>query len=1050
MLERIITWSLRHRLMVLLGSVVVAVAGVLAMKNLNVDAFPDTTPVQVQINTQAAGMVPEEVERQITFPVELAMNGMPGVAEVRSISMFGLSQVVVTFADGTDVYFARQLINERLGAVELPEGIARPTMGPVSTGLGEVFHYFLIGRGSDLTELRTMHDWVVKPQLRPVSGVAEVNSWGGFEKQYQVRINPTLLLKFRLTFDQVIEAVRNNNLNVGGGSIDVGGDNLLVHGVGRTIGTEQIGNIVVAAENGVSIRVCDVAEVTIGREIRRGAVTAALRDPHDPRRIVQDEVVLGLGFMLMGRNSYEVTSALREKFRTVSGSLPADGSVGSVTAYDRTELVDRVIATVKNNLLDGAVLVVLILYAFLGNLRAGLICAVAIPLSMLFGFCGMWWCGIAASLLSLGAIDFGVVVDSSVVVVESIVAKLGHLGVVRGWRRQEAIREAAVAVRTPACYGQLIIMIVYLPILSLEGVEGKMFRPMALTVIFILVGSLICSLTLTPVLSSLLLPKRCEEKDVLFVAWSKIAYDRFLRVFLGRRLLTTALAAAVLGTGGWMTARMGSEFVPRLSEGAIVVGITRPPGTSLDEGVRLNRIMERILMERFPDEVAQCWSRLGSPEVPTDASTVESTDLFVTLQPPKQWTRAKTQADLVFEMEKELKDLPGQIIWFTQPIEQRINEMVSGVRADVAIKLFGDDFDGLVSTAGKLEEALRQVPGAADISTEQMLGQPVLRVSIRQDQIARYGIPAREVLDVVESIGTKVLGNVVEGKLRFPLVVRLPEEYRTDPEAVASILISAPDGESVPLSRLCDIQVVDGPRLISREWSERRITIQCNVRGRDVGSFVAEAQRVLDERVDLPDGYRIEWGGQFENMRRAQRRLVLVVPIALLLIVGMLYLSFRNKFDTSAAFAGVPFAAIGGVAGLWYREMPLSISAAVGFITLAGISVLNSMVVISKFRELQKAGGETADVIRRAAVETLRTVLMATLVAGVGFVPMATGNGAGAEVQRPLATVVIAGVIAGTVFTLFVLPVVYAWFVKPREAVRRFDAPADPTHAVAH
>lgn len=1046
MLERIIAWSLDHRLYVILATIAIALIGLLAMSNLNVDAFPDTTPIQVQINASAPGMVPEEVERQITFPVELAMNGMPGIEEVRSLSLFGLSQVLVTFADGTDVYFARQLIYERLGGVEMPPGVNAPVMGPVSTGLGEVFHYFLMGKGRELTEVRTMHDWVVKPQLRPVPGTAEVNSWGGYEKQYEVRIDPKQLIKYDLTYEQIMHAVKTNNLNVGGGSINLSGEMLLVHGVGRTMSTAQIGDIVVAARDGVPIRVADVAQVAIGHAIRRGAVTATGRNAEHPEQLNQGEVVLGLGFMLMGQNSYSVTHAMRDKFKGTIGLLPQDGSVEAVVAYDRTELVDRVIATVKNNLLEGATLVVLILYIFLGNLRAGLICAVAIPVSMLVGFCGMWSAGIAASLLSLGAIDFGVVVDSSVVVVENVMRRLGHLGGVSGRRRIEAIRDAACEVRTPTCFGQLIIMIVYLPILTLEGVEGKMFRPMALTVIFILVGSLVSSLTLTPVLASLVMPQHIEERDVWLVRIARRIYDFLLQGILRARVAVTVVAIGLLITAGWIASQLGSEFVPRLSEGAIVVGITRPPGTSLEEGVRLNQRMERLIMEQFPDEVAMCWSRLGSPEVPTDASTVECTDLFVTLTPREKWKRARTQADLVVAMEKVLADIPGQIIWFTQPIEQRINEMVSGVRADVALKLFGKDFNTLVSTAQQLENALRSVPGAADLSTEQMLGQPILRAAMNQDQLARYGVPAEKVLDVIESVGGKLLGQVVEGQLRFPLVVRLPEALAAGPETLGAILVSSPTGEQIPMSRLCDLRIVDGPRLIAREWSERRLTIQCNVRGRDVGSFVREAQALIDARVKLPDGYRIQWGGQFENMQRAQKRLAIVVPIALLLIVGLLYLSFRNRFDTVAAFTSVPFACIGGILALWYREMPLSISAAVGFITLSGISVLNSMVLISLIRSLQLKGHDLQPSVENAASESLRTILMTALVASIGFVPMAVSEGAGAEVQRPLASVVIGGVITSTLFTLSVLPILYVWISRPL----RKPLPGSAPGAVAH
>jgi cobalt-zinc-cadmium resistance protein CzcA len=1034
-LERIITWSLGNRIAVLVGAAIWILAGVLALRGLNVDAFPDTTPVQVQVNAYAASLVPEEIERQITFPIELAMSGMPGLEEIRSISMFGLSQVLVTFRDGTDIYFARQMINERLSSVKMPEGVEQPQMGPVSTGLGEVFHYFLIGRGAngeetDLTQLRTIHDWEVKPHLRIVPGTAEVNSWGGLEKQYQVRIDPTLLFKHDLTFEQVVGAVKSNNVNVGGGNLDRSGDMLLVHGLGRTINTEQVKNIVITAKSGVPIRIRDVADVTIGHEIRKGAVTATFRDPKDPENIVQGEVVLGLGFMLMGENSYEVTRRLREKFNSVQANLPPGVSV--MTAYDRTQLVDRVIDTVRNNLLEGATLVVLILFVFLGNLRAGLICATAIPLAMLCGFCGMWWAGIAGSLLSLGAIDFGVVVDSSVVVVENVVKRLGHAGMVSASERMRIIRDAAIEVRTPTVFGQLIIMIVYIPILTLEGVEGKMFRPMAWTVVFVLIGSLIASLTVTPVLASLFLPKQIEEEDVFLVRLAKRLYRPLLDFLLRIRMFAVGTAAVALGVALVVALSLGSEFVPRLSEGAVVIGILRPPGTGLDESLRINQKMEEILLREFPDEVAIAWSRVGPPEVPTDASTVEATDLFISLHSREQWKKARTQSDLISLMEKELLDIPGQTIWFTQPIEQRINEMISGVRADVAIKLFGDDFDELVTQSRRLEKTIRAIPGCADLSTEQMLGQPILQVAIDQEAIARYGIPAQNVLDLVESLGGKVLGDVIEGRLRFPMVVRLPDSMRSTPEAIADIMLAAPSGERIPLSRLADVRIADGPRLIAREWSQRRITIQCNVRGRDIGSFVNDAQKQIAAGVALPAGYRLEWGGQFQNMQRAQRRLTIVVPAALLLIIGLLYLSFRDRFDTLVIFASVPFACIGGILAVWMRGMPLSISAAVGFITLSGISVLSSMVLVTAFRELQHHGKSLADSIRPASMESLRTIVMTALVASVGFVPMAISEGAGAEVQRPLATVVIGGVFTSTIFSLLLLPVLYTWR-KPAE-----------------
>ncbi|SFI56500.1 efflux RND transporter permease subunit [Planctomicrobium piriforme] len=1015
MLERLITWSLNHRMMVLGGSALIVVIGVVSLRSLNVDAFPDTTPVQIQINTVAPALVPEEIERQITFPVELAMGGMPGLEALRSVSQFGISNVIVTFRDGTNIFLARQLVNERLASVEMPPGLDRPEMGPISTGLGEVFHYLVTNDDQDLMEAKTFHDWTVKPAMRSVPGVAEINSWGGLKKQYQVRLDPNRLAKYDLTFNQVTEAIPKNNLNVGGGNLKQGGDTFVVHGVGRTTSIPEIENIVITATNGVPVRVKDVAEVLISHEMRRGIITAN----------GEGEAVLGLGYMLMGENSYQVTSDLRDRFETVRETLPPGMHMDVV--YDRTQLVSRVIETVKKNLFEGAYLVIVILYLLLGNLRAGLIAAASIPLSMMVGFTGMAQAGIAASLLSLGAIDFGVVVDSSVVVIENIMRRLAHHGPVVGKERLKIIRDAAVEVRTPTVFGQVIIMIVYLPILTLEGVEGKMFRPMALTVIFILIGSLLLSLTLTPVLSSFFLPKHVKEEDVWIVKALRWVYAPLLNLMLKFRWIVLVGAAIILAVTLKFALGLGSEFIPRLSEGDLVIGIIRAPGTSLEESADMNTRIEKLLLAKFPDEISHLWSRVGTPEVSTDAGSVEATDLFVSLKPREQWKQARTQSQLVPLLQKEIDDIKGQITWFTQPIEQRINEMVSGVRADVALKLFGEDFDTLIPKGQELYKALASVQGVADLASEQVLGQPILRIEVDQDAIARYGVPAQVVLDLVESVGNKSLGEVVEGQLRFPLVVRLPDDMRKDPEAIGANVVSGPNGERIPLSRLAKISLISGPKMITREWGKRRVTVQCNVRGRDVGSFVAEAQRKIAETVALPpDQFRIEWGGQFENMQRAQKRLSIVVPLALCLILLLLYLTYRDVIDMGLLFLSVPFACVGGVAALMLRELPLSISAAVGFITLSGVSVLNSMVLVSALRLRFRPDEPFLPILRESSLECLRTIAMTALVASVGFVPMAVSEGSGAEVQRPLATVVIGGVMTSTLFTLLVLPALYA------------------------
>ena len=1028
MLNWLIDSSLRYRMVVILLALASAAVGVVSLGQLDIDAFPDTTPVMVQINTVAPSLGPEEVERQLTFPLEQALSGMRGLETLRSVSKFGLSQLTVVFKDGTDIYFARQLINERLTTVELPAGIARPKMGPVSTGLGEVFHYVVkptedvTGLSPErqqqrLTEVRTVHDWVIKPAMRTVSGTAEINSWGGFEKQYQVRIDPQRLIKYGLTFDTVVTAVEKNNRNVGGGNIAIGSQMQLVHGLGRTVNVEQIRNIVITAQDGVPIRVKDVADVQIGHEIRRGAVTAN----------GQGEVVLGLGFMLMGENSHVVTRKMKAKLDDVMKTLPP--GIEIVPVYDRTELIDHVIDTVRRNLFEGGLLVVTVLFLFLGNLRAAAIVALAIPLSMLCAFSGMLQVGIAASLLSLGALDFGMIVDSSVVMVENCVRHISH-GDLRQRSKIEVIRDAAVEVRKPTLFGELIIMIVYLPILTLEGIEGKLFRPMALTVIFALFGSMILSMTLMPVLASLVLPRRIKEETPLFMKIAHAIHTPLLGICMHHKVAVLGIAATVLMVAfGMIAPHLGAEFIPRLSEGAIAINVIRLAGTDISESVRGNTQIEKALLAAFPDEIRHVWSRIGSAEIATDPMGVELTDVFVSLKPRSAWTRAKTQQELVERMERELQQISGLKLAFAQPIEMRMNELISGSRLDVAVKLFGDDLDLLATKAGEIGTILQTIRGVADVNVEQITGQPILQIRINQDAIARYGVAASDVLDIVESLGSKPVGEVTEGQLRFPLIIRLPEAIRQSPATIGAILIPTPSGERLPLSSLATIETVEGPSTIMREWGQRRVAISCNVRGRDMVSFVEEARRTVSEKVQLPTGrYRIEWGGQFEHYDSARLRLLIVVPLAIALIFTLLYLTYHNVVDSARVLTGVPLGWVGGIFGLWLRDMPFSISAAIGFIAMSGVAVLDDMILVSYIRQLRGRGMKRDEAVREAAVTRLRPVLMTTLVASLGFLPMAMSTGMGAEVQRPLATVVIGGVISAMVMSLLVIRVLYVVF----------------------
>ena len=1017
-LDRLIDFSLRQRGVVLLGSAILVAAGLASFQRLPFDAYPDTTPVQVSVNTVAAALAPLEVERQITAPLEQAISGLPGLVEVRSISKFGFSQITAVFDDDTDVYLARQVVGERLQTVELPDGVGLPGLGPVSTGLGEVFQYLIESDELSARELRTLHHWVVRPQMLQVPGVAEINTWGGYVKQFHVVFDPNLLIRYDLSLDEVATALRRNNTNVGGGALSRGGEAQIIQGVGLVSGVDDLENIVIAARDGVPILVRDVARVEEGHEIRRGAVTAHGRG----------EAVLGLGFMLMGDNSRELTRRLEARLGEVQRSLP--GNVQLTPVYSRSHLVDQVLRTVRNNLLEGALLVVAILFIFLGNIRAGIIVALAIPLSMLFAFNAMLRFGIAGSLMSLGAIDFGLVVDSSVIMVENAVRRVNEDTTGRSVR--EVVRDAAVEVRKPTLYGELIIAVVYLPILALEGIEGRLFRPMALTVIFALIGSMILSFTLMPALASLVLERRKKHRDNFFVRALQRVYRPVLTWVLARRALVLVIAALILVNGALLASRLGSEFIPRLREQAVVINTVRLAGVSLEESVRYGTRIELLLLAEFPDEIAHVWTRTGTAEVATDPMGLEVSDVFITLTPRNLWTRARTQDELMHEMSGVLDGMPGMRAIFTQPIEMRMNEMIAGIRADVGIKLFGDDFDLLRAKADEIGRVVEGVDGAADVTVEQITGLPILRIEVDRGAIARYGIPADEVLALVESLGGRRVGEVVEGQMRFDLVLRLDDRFREDPRRIERLPITAPGGQRVPLGQVADISVVEGSSTINREWARRRITIQANVRGRDVGSFVADVRDAVAAGVELPPGYYVRFGGQFEHLVRARERLMIVVPLALLLIFSLLYLTFGRVRYALLVFTGVPFAAVGGVVTLWLLDMPFSISAGVGFVAVSGVSVLGQLVLVSRATQLMAVGRSLAEATREAAETRLRPVLMTGLVAVLGFVPMALNTGVGAEVQRPLAVVVIGGIATSMLATLVVLPALFAAFGAPR------------------
>lgn len=1019
-MNRIIAFALKQRVLVLALVGLLIGVGIWSMLRLPIDAIPDVTNVQVQVNTNAPALSPIEVERQITLPVELSMFGLPRLEEIRSISKFGLSQVTLVFEEGTDIYFARQLVQERLQEAReaIPSTLGSPEMGPVSTGLGEIFQYSLESNSLDATELRTLQEWVVAPQLRSVDGVAEVNSFGGFEKQYQVLLRPDALVQYNLTLNQVLDAIAANNVNAGGGYITRGAEQLVVRGVGQVQDLEQIRQIVVTTRGGTPVHVGDVADVVIGSTIRQGAVTKDGRG----------EVVTGIVMMRMGENSRTVVERVKERFEQVQATLP-DG-VELRAFYDRADLVNRTLKTINRNLIEGAILVVVVLFLLLGNIRAALIVAAAIPLSMMFAVSAMVQAGIAGSLMSLGAIDFGLIVDGSVVMTENSMRHLAaHDDERKGFMR--AVYDSCVEVARPILFGVGIIIVVYLPILALQGTEGKLFRPMAATVVFALIGALILTYVLTPVLIAVFLRGRVEEKDPWLMQRARRLYEPVLGWALERRRTVLAGAAGAVGAAALVFPLLGSEFVPRLDEGALAIQILRLPSVSLEESVRQSTLVEQRLLAEFPDEIEDVVSKTGRAEIATDPMGVNISDVFVMLKPKSEWTRADHKEELEAVMAEELERIPGLVYGFSQPIELRVNELVAGVRSDLAIMIFGDDLDVLSRMAEEVVGAVSRLEGASGFKAQQLEGMPQLEIVVRPEELARYNINASDVMQTVEAVGGAQATVILEGQRRFALVVRFPEPARHDRAAISNLLVSAPAGERVPLGQLASVQEVNGPAEISHENGSRLIIVEGNVRGRDIGSFVDEVRGLFATgAIDLPSGYRVEYGGQFENLERGSRRLMVVVPLSLLLIFLLLFATFGSLGQAVLVFTGIPLAAVGGVLALLLRGMPFSISAGVGFIALFGVAVLNGVVLVTYINQLRREGRTLEEAVREGGMTRLRPVLTTAMVASIGFLPMAISWGAGAEVQRPLATVVIGGLITSTLLTLLVLPILYLLFER--------------------
>lgn len=1037
MLEKIIALAIRNRWLVIVAVALVALLGIYNYFRLPIDAVPDITNVQVQINTEAPGYSPLESEQRLTFPVESVMAGLPKLSYTRSVSRYGLSQVTVIFEDGTDIYFARQLVGERLQEVKskLPPGI-EPTMGPIATGLGEIFMFTVEAEsgakqadGSAYTgaDLKAAMDWIVRPQLAKVPGVTEVNSVGGHERQYLVAPSPGKLLSYGLSLSDVVRALEKNNSNVGAGYIEHFGSQYLIRAPGQVGGLNDIRRIVVTQHAGAPVTIADIAEVSIGKNLRNGAAT-----------MNGEEVVLGTVFMLVGENSREVSRRVALKLDDVNRSLPA--GVVAKAVYDRTVLVDQTIDTVKKNLWEGAVLVIAVLFALLGNLRAALVTAMIIPLAMLFTVTGMVSNRVSGNLMSLGALDFGLIVDGAVIIVENCLRRLGIEQRERGCllSRDERLRtvfEATSEVVRPSLFGVFIILVVYLPIFTLTGVEGKMFHPMAFTVAAALMGALILSLTFVPAAVALFVTGKISEHDNAMMRAARRWYEPLLRWALNTRVAVIIAAVLLVVASGVLVSRMGSEFLPTLDEGDIALHALRIPGTGLEQAVAMQKNLESVI-RRFP-EVDNVFAKLGTADIATDPMPPSVADTFIMMKPRSEWPdRSKTKTELVAELEKAVLQVPGNNYEFTQPIQMRFNELISGVRSDVAVKIYGDDLDALLVLGKQVEKLLQKVPGAADVKLEQATGLPVMTISPKRDVLYRYGLNVADVQQVVATaLGGQAAGQVFEGDRRFDLVVRLADNLRNDLRAIADLPVPLPAGSFVPLREVANIGIAPGPNAVNRENGKRRMVITANVRGRDLGGFVQDVQSRVRDTVEVPAGYWVEYGGTFEQLISASQRLQIVVPFSLLLIIGLLYMAFRSIKDSLLVFSGVPLAMTGGVFALALRGIPLSISAGVGFIALSGVAVLNGLVMISFIRSLRHEGKSLDDAIVQGALTRLRPVLMTALVAALGFVPMALNTGIGSEVQRPLATVVIGGIISSTLLTLLVLPALYRLAYRDRAAL---------------